>query len=166
MLRATYATNPGLAWKDIDIITCRNSLSKLYDFAIGEALDFEIDAEIFGNSMLLTRKEKRNVETLDGYRGYGFTIPRKYNEWDDLARGSSSRHRIVRFGFRSLTYLFRIEADGYPKDMAKPLAEFARESSEHLSDCDDFKKKFRKQLTLNRWPLVSQPKKTGSLSVM
>ena len=95
-----------------------------------------------GNSVFLTRKERGNIEILDGYRGYGFTIPRKYNEWDDLARGSSSRHRIVRFRFHSLTYLFRIEADGYPKVMAKPLAEYARESSEHSSDCDDFKKSF------------------------
>ena len=43
MLQASYATNSGLVWKDTDVITCRNSLTKLHNFAIGESKDLQVE---------------------------------------------------------------------------------------------------------------------------
>lgn len=82
--------------RNIDLVTDRNSLRKLYRWATGVAdRDFRIDVELVGNTCLFTRREEADIEFIDTFRGYG-------QEYKDVAtmlsKGSENatgHHRII-----------------------------------------------------------------------
>ena len=113
MLRASYEVHPELDLEDIDVIICRNSMVKLLDFVTANPRNFEMDVEVVGDKALFIRKEKQTTEFISEFRGFGRTLPEEYTRWDSTVKGSSSHHRIARYGFAGLNYLLRFESDGY-----------------------------------------------------
>ena len=97
---------------DVDVVICRNTLSKLYDFVSTNSMTFEMDVEIVAGKALFVRKEKKNTEVITEFRGYGYAFPDEYTRWDSAVKGSSSHHRVLKFDFAGLTYLLRFESSG------------------------------------------------------
>lgn len=118
MFRAIYEMHPGFHLDDVDIVICRNTMAKLFDFVTTNSKSFEIDVEIIGGKAMFIRKEKNTTEFIDAFRGFGYTFPEEYTNWDSAVRGSSSHHRIAKYGLAGLKYLVRFESDGYlPKNV-------------------------------------------------
>lgn len=118
MFRAIYEVHPQMDLKDVDVVICRNTMAKLYDFVTMNTKNFEIDIEIIGDKALFIRKERKATELIDGFRGFGYTFPEEYTRWDSEVKGSSSHHRVAEYEFAGLKYLLRFESDGYLAEKA------------------------------------------------
>jgi hypothetical protein len=123
MFRAMYELHPELDLKDVDVVICRNTMAKLFDFVTVNSKKFEIDVQIIGEKAVFSRKEKKATEFISEFRGFGFTFPQEYTRWDSAVKGSSSHHRIVEYDFAGLKYLLRFESDGYLEENAGDVKE-------------------------------------------
>ncbi|KAI5987856.1 hypothetical protein EDD15DRAFT_1406470 [Pisolithus albus] len=107
-------------YRDLDLITDRNSLRKLLR-CIDRQHDktFRIDVDLLGKTCLLTRREETLTDTINEFRGYGHeyvlaaTRPRRGSEQE------ISHHRIIRYDFGGLKVLLRSAVDAY----AEPASE-------------------------------------------
>ena len=113
MLRAIYEVHPKIVLDDIDVVICRNTMAKLFDFVTMNSKNFETEVEIIGDKAVFVRKERKNTEIIDGFRGFGHTFPEEYTRWDSGVKGSSSHHRVAECVFADLKYLLRFESDCY-----------------------------------------------------
>lgn len=113
MFRAIYEVHPALDLEDVDVVICRNTMGKLFDFVTTNSRRFEIDVEIIGDKAVFIRKERKATEFIDEFRGFGHTFPEEYTRWDSAVKGSSSHHRIAEYEFAGLKYLLRFQSDGY-----------------------------------------------------
>ena len=118
MFRAIYELRPEINLDDIDVVICRNTMAKLFDFVTVNSKAFEIDVEIIGDKAVFVRKEKKTTEVIDGFRGFGHNFPEKYTRWDSEVKGSSSHHRVAEYVFGGLKYLLRFESDCYLAEKA------------------------------------------------
>ena len=119
--RAIYEVHPELDLEDVDVVICRNTMAKLFDFVTINSKIFEIDVEIIGEKAVFIRKEKKTTEFIDEFRGFGHTFPEEYTRWDSAVKGSSSHHRVAECEFAGLKYLLRFESDGYLAEKAGDL---------------------------------------------
>ncbi|KAI6106598.1 hypothetical protein EV401DRAFT_2077827 [Pisolithus croceorrhizus] len=107
-------------YRDLDLITDRNSLRKLLR-CIDRQHDktFRIDVDLLGKTCLLTRCEETLTDTIKEFRGYGHeyvlaaTKPRRGSEEE------ISHHRIISYDFGGLKILLRSAVDAY----AEPSSE-------------------------------------------
>lgn len=113
MFRAIFEVHPEFDLEHVDVIICRNTMAKLFDFVTTNSRSFEIDVEIIGDKSVFVRKERKTTEFIDAFRGFGHTFPEEYTRWDSAVKGSSSHHRIAEYEFAGLNYLLRFESDGY-----------------------------------------------------
>jgi len=58
MFRAIYEVHPELNLEDVDVVICRNTMAKLFDFVTINSKSFELDVEIMGDKAVFIRKEK------------------------------------------------------------------------------------------------------------
>ncbi|KAI9849754.1 MAG: hypothetical protein M1838_006255 [Thelocarpon superellum] len=113
MFLALYEQRPDLVLDEVDVVICRNSMSKLLDFVSGRVKAWEMEVEMVGDKAVFVRKEARATEMIDGFRGFGHTFPEEYTTWDRDVRGSSSHHRVARYELAGWTYLVRFECAAY-----------------------------------------------------
>lgn len=104
-------TAPDIDLNSFDIITDRRNLRLLDDFVCGRRQDeFRIDAEIVGNSLLLTRWI--DWEQRAGYSGgYGKEFEKKFTEIPECAKGSLVHKRAVAYTLGGLRMMVRFEVD-------------------------------------------------------
>ena len=118
MFRALYELHPEINLDDVDVVICRNTMAKLFDFVTVNSKTFEIDVETIGHKTVFIRKEKKTTEVIDGFRGFGHNFPEEYTRWDSEVKGSSSHHRVAEYVFGDLKYLLRFESDCYLSEKA------------------------------------------------
>lgn len=123
MFRAIYGVRPEINLDDVDVVICRNTMAKLFDFVTVNSKNFEIDVEIIGDKAIFIRKERKTTEIVDGFRGFGHTFPEEYTRWDSEVKGSSSHHRVAEYVFADLKYLLRFESDCYLAEKAVSVKE-------------------------------------------
>lgn len=112
MFRAIYEVHPELDLEEVDVVICRNTMGKLFDFVMNYSKNFEIDVEIVGNKAIFVRKEKKTTGFMN-FQGFGHTFPKEYTRWDSAVKGSTSHHRVAEYEFAGLKYLVRFSSDGY-----------------------------------------------------
>ncbi|KAI6038190.1 hypothetical protein EDC04DRAFT_2868498 [Pisolithus marmoratus] len=99
-------------YRDLDLITGRNSLRKLLR-CIDQQHDktFRIDVDLLGKTCLLTRCEETLTDTINEFRGYG----QEYELAATKARRGSekdiSHYRIISYHLGGLNVLLRSAAD-------------------------------------------------------
>lgn len=76
MFRAILAMRPDFPFEDINVVICRNTMVKLFDFVVGSTRGFEIDVEMIGSHTMFVRREKKNTEIITGFRGFGINFRR------------------------------------------------------------------------------------------
>lgn len=118
MFRAIYEMHPEIDLGDVDVVICRNTMGKLFDFVTVNSKSFEIEVEMIGDKAVFVRKEKNTTEVIDGFRGFGHTFPEEFTRWDSEVKGSSSHHRVAEFAFGNMKYLLRFESDCYLAEKA------------------------------------------------
>ena len=99
MFAALDLMKPDFDFGEVDVVTNRNSLRKLLNFASGRVSEsFRIDVDMVHRTMFLTRRE-RVRRTKSGARnaGYGHNFERAFTEMEKGLEESSGHHRVIRY---------------------------------------------------------------------
>ena len=121
LVRAVLEMHPDFCFGEIDIITDRSPLRKLFAFATNESEGFQFCIQFIGKTALFVRTEKRTRDEipLGDFQGYRQAFEDAYTKVASSAQGSTSHHRIVEYGFGEFRLLVRSAIDAYFKDFAK-----------------------------------------------
>nr|POE56633.1 hypothetical protein CFP56_33605 [Quercus suber] len=121
LLRALYVAQPDFDATHIDVVTDRNNIRKLLSFVNPEMAkhgleEFEIKAQIIGNTVWLQREEAKVQEIIPPheFRGYGHEFEKAYTT--NVIAGTTGHHRIISYRFGRFDMLVRHETDGYVKE--------------------------------------------------
>ncbi|KAF8855691.1 hypothetical protein BDZ45DRAFT_654934, partial [Acephala macrosclerotiorum] len=116
---AILTMQPSYSFLPTALITDRNSLRKLLDFASGHRReDWRIEVELVKETLFLTRWEKNWVQIITGSfnSGYGHEFENAFLKFEEGLEDSSTHHRIVEYEIGGMKWVVRFEADGYIKD--------------------------------------------------
>ncbi|ERF75695.1 hypothetical protein EPUS_01525 [Endocarpon pusillum Z07020] len=114
LFRALQVMKPEFSLNDIDLVTNRNSLRKLFDFVKGRARDsFRIDLHMVQKTLFLTRRERNTREIIYGSRdsGYGHNFEHTFSTPEPGIEDSASHHRVIRYALGDLNCVVRFEVD-------------------------------------------------------
>ncbi|KAJ4357269.1 uncharacterized protein N0V89_001844 [Didymosphaeria variabile] len=117
--RALATMNPSLKLDDIDIVTRRNSLRKLLDFAAGKAQDpFRMDFHMVNDTLFISRKEGSAAFMIHGPHnaGYGHSFEATFTKAQTGLDQSYSHHRVIRYPLGHLNCVVQFEVDAYYDD--------------------------------------------------
>lgn len=105
---------------EIDIITDRSPLRKLFEFVSSENEDFQFGVQVVGKTAMFVRMEQQTREMIPQgqFQGYRRAFQEGYTKIASSAEGSTSYHRIVEYGFGGLRLLVRSAVDAYLGDSA------------------------------------------------
>ena len=129
---------PSFAFADIDVITDRRPLRKLFDFVkanfsedgVSDASartsarttisdDFQFEVEVVGSTVLFIRKEfaTRDQIPRGQFQGYRRAFEEAYTNLKPAAKGSTSHHRVMQYRFAGLRLLVRSSFDAYLENL-------------------------------------------------
>lgn len=114
IFQALSVVNPEYNFTSVDLVTNRNSLRKLLDFAEGRARDnFRIDLSIVGETLFLSRHELKTREKLTkhGHAGFGHNFEKAFSEHQESLRDSTGHHRVIKYVLGNLNCVVRYEVD-------------------------------------------------------
>jgi hypothetical protein len=107
---------PSYSLLPIALVTDRNSLRKLFDFASGRpGENWRIEVELIRETLFLTRWEKNPVRIITGsfHSGHGHEFENAFLKFEEGLEDSSSHHRIEEYEIGGMKWVVRFEADGY-----------------------------------------------------
>ena len=113
---------PSFSFDELDIISDRRPIRKLYGFVTGDPGAFEFGVEIVGSTALFIRIEKQTRDVPGGYQGYRRTFEENYTKIARAALGSTSHHRIIRYDFGGLQCLVRSAVDAFIRSAEELLS--------------------------------------------
>ena len=137
MFRAIDEEHPELDLRDVDVVICRNTMAKLYEFVTTKSENFEIDVEIMGDTALFVRKQADTTKFVNDVHRFGLAFPEEYTTWDTAVKGSVSHRRVVEYEFAGLKYLLRFESVGYLAEKAKHAKKAASQQQGGMTDLAD-----------------------------
>ncbi|TVY46172.1 hypothetical protein LOCC1_G004319 [Lachnellula occidentalis] len=114
--KALLTMHPNFDMKPIGLVTDRNSLRKLLQFASGKvSRSWRIDVDVVEETMFLSRWEENQILIITGARdsGFGHEFEKAFLSFDANLQESSGHHRIVRYNLGGIESLVRFEVDGY-----------------------------------------------------
>lgn len=109
--------NPHFNFQDVDLVTNRNSLRKLFDFVEGRARDsFRIDLNLVNKTLFLTRREKTTRGHLRGTAdnsSFGHNFQQMFSQHNPRLEDSTGHHRVIAYSLGALKCVIRFEVDAY-----------------------------------------------------
>lgn len=105
---------PEFSLNDVDLVTNRNSLRKLFDFVNGRARDsFRIDLHMVEKTLFLTRRERNARGIICGSMdsGFGHNFEHAFSTPEPGIENSASHHRVIRYALGDLNCVVRFEVD-------------------------------------------------------
>ncbi|RPA74636.1 hypothetical protein BJ508DRAFT_366106 [Ascobolus immersus RN42] len=116
IFRALAITDPSFSFDNIDIVTDRTVLRKLFRFIraghLGKRDRFQFAVQRVGGVTLFTRNEVKTTDYFRGDRGYGFAFEKEFTCWPKGLEDSTGHHRVVKYNLcGSLGIMMRFEAD-------------------------------------------------------
>lgn len=106
--------DPEYNFTGVDLVTNRNSLRKLLDFAEGRARDsFRIDLSIIGETLFLTRHERNARQKLNNHNNssFGHNFENAFSEPQEGLEDSTGHHRVIKYVLGNLNCVVRYEVD-------------------------------------------------------
>ncbi|KAK3186844.1 hypothetical protein K4F52_004288 [Lecanicillium sp. MT-2017a] len=124
LFRAVYTTNPSFDLSQVDIVSDRNNIRKLYAFVNPSSQKysrepFTIGVEVVGDTVIFCRQETAVVQVIKPgeFFGYGHEFEKNYTK--EQVQGSTGHHRIISYRFCDLSLVIRSETDGYVDDQTQ-----------------------------------------------
>ena len=123
LVLAVQKSQPEFDFTEIDIVTDRRPIRKLYGFVTGELIPFRFGVTIIGNTALFTRMENNTRDELatSSFQGYREAFETAYTKTVIEARGSTSHHRILDYDLGGLRFLVRYAVDAFFEHKAREL---------------------------------------------
>lgn len=119
---ALLTMQPTYSLLSVALVTDRNSLRKLFDFASGNPRqDWRIYTELVNGTLFLIRRDVDKGRAMVGSSnpGYGHSIEEKFVRFGKDIENSSRHHRIIEYDIGGMKWVVRFEADGYYKTVSK-----------------------------------------------
>ena len=116
IFQALSAVGSGFRFDDVDLVTNRNNLRKLWKWVEGGARhSFRIDLDIIKDTLFMTRWEANDSTLRSGSHtpGYGSNFEKTCSTQKDGLRDSTDHHRVVRYALGPLECVVRSEVDAY-----------------------------------------------------
>ena len=116
MFAALDLMKPDFDFGSVDLVTNRNSLRKLFNFASGRApQSWRVDVNLVQNTLILTRRERSTREVIQGSRnvGYGHNFERAFTKPQKGLEDSSAHERFARYTMGELNCVVRFEVDAW-----------------------------------------------------
>jgi hypothetical protein len=118
LFAALEVVKPAYSLLPISLVTDRNSLRKLFDFASGTrgvGSWWQIEVEVVENTMIFTRWEKDSYRFVTGSfnSGYGHEFEKAFIKFNSDLEDSMAHHRIIEYEIGGMKWVVRSEADGY-----------------------------------------------------
>jgi hypothetical protein len=135
MFAALDLMKPDFDFSGVDLVTNRNSLRKLLDFASGRISDsFRIDVNLVNSTLFLTRRERSTRNVIQGFRnsGYGHNFERAFTKPQEGLEDSNGHHRVARYEMGKLNCVVRFEVDACCEGEGAE----ERSEEEHPSGCN------------------------------
>ncbi|KAL9104851.1 MAG: hypothetical protein Q9163_000237 [Psora crenata] len=137
LIHAVNTVQPKFDFDNINIITDRRPIRKLFGFVKGDhgkaefgpdsAFKFGVRIEDNGTAMLTRIEEetREDIKIEPKYRGQGYrkAFEESYTKIAASGRGSTSHHRIVSYKLGGLSFLVRYAVDGYLEDRVHPVTD-------------------------------------------
>ncbi|KAL5501869.1 hypothetical protein ACEPAH_9130 [Sanghuangporus vaninii] len=112
LVRAVDHLSPDFDFSSIDIVTDRNNLRKLLRWINGTiSLDFRIDLQLSGSTVLFARYESTKVEVESGRLGFGRNFEQYTTKRLAGCESSTGHHRIITYDYGNLKLMVRFEVD-------------------------------------------------------
>ncbi|KAK1595553.1 uncharacterized protein LY79DRAFT_602861 [Colletotrichum navitas] len=114
MFRAAVFMNPDVSFDEIDVVTNRNSLRKLFNFCHGRIReDFRLNLHLVRNTLIVERCEKRTLEIICGSRntGWGRNFEEASVKFPAGLEQSLGHHRTLRYPLGALSCAVQFEVD-------------------------------------------------------
>ncbi|EFQ33871.1 hypothetical protein CGRA01v4_10767 [Colletotrichum graminicola] len=124
MFRAAAFMNPDASFNEIDIVTNRNSLRKLFNFCLGRSReDFRLNLHLVRNTLIVERCEKLTSVIINGSpsTGWGRNFEEASAKFPAGLEKSLGHHRTLRYSLGALSCAVQFEVDAsYDPDSGKP----------------------------------------------
>ncbi len=123
--------NPSFKFEDVDVVTDRNNLKKLFNFASGRARDsFRIDLEMVQNTLFMTRRDRntRSFIHMSKHPGFGHNFERAFTTSEPGLEDSTGHHRVLRYALGHLNCVVRFEVDACCKETRQGTRNMTRPS--------------------------------------
>lgn len=118
LFQALSVMKQTVSFKDVDVVTNRNSLRKLFNFVRGRPSgDFRIDMHIVRDTLFLTRRERNVRDVLHGsLDSFGHGFERACVTQEEHLKDSTAHHRVISYQLGNLKCVVRFEVDAYKDD--------------------------------------------------
>lgn len=110
---------PDFNFTEIDVVTDRRPLHRLFGFVTGELKSFKFGINRHGKTALFTRIEENTRDNEP--QGYREGLERTHLKIDSVGKGSTSHHRIVCYNFGGMTLLLRFAVDAYLENLVSKV---------------------------------------------
>jgi hypothetical protein len=118
MFAALGVMNPNYQFKDIDVLSDRNSLRTLLEFVQGKANGpLRLDLFCISNTLVIIRNESKWWKYADG-KSYGCNFEDQFTRPAAGMEDATNHYRAIRFPMGPLNVVVRFEADAYDDGVA------------------------------------------------
>lgn len=114
LFQALSVMRPDFNFMNVDLISNRNSLRKLFGFVTGRLhRSFRIDLQMVHETLFLIRREQhvREIVRATSNSGFGHNFEREFSTPQPGLENSISHHRVVRYALGNLNCVIRFEVD-------------------------------------------------------
>lgn len=117
IFQALVVMNPTVRFNDIDIVVNKNILQRLYNFASFKrgSSAFDVDLDMVQDILFISRREAKAKKKQCS--GYGRNFEKSFTTEDPQLPQAKGHHRAIRYKLGGLSFVVRIEADGYYSDV-------------------------------------------------
>ncbi|KAI0514675.1 hypothetical protein F5B22DRAFT_610336 [Xylaria bambusicola] len=120
LFRAAATMNPSVNFMDVDIVTTRNSLRKLFAFCGGVGLtSFRVDLSMIHNTLFIERFEKTSRAIMGGAEetGYGSSFEKASTILPREAKNCVQYHRALKYMLGELNCVVSFEVDAFYQNL-------------------------------------------------
>jgi len=128
--------HPDYNMRPIELVTDRNSLRKLLDFASDKTGSWRIDADLIGDTMFFSQWEVERIQIINGEQdtGYGHEFEKAFTTFDPELKDSIGHNRIVRYKLGDTDCMVRFEAGAYVESEASLTNSTSDDGGESKTD--------------------------------
>src|SRR5271167_4685593 len=110
LFRSVYSLFPKFDPRSIDLVTDLDNLRQLFDVVCGKSSpDFRIDIEVIENTVLLTRRSRKNKTYFREVMGYGHEFEKTFTQHPKGLRESGGHYRVIQYTLSGLNIVLRLE---------------------------------------------------------
>ncbi|KAL9127886.1 MAG: hypothetical protein Q9217_003322 [Psora testacea] len=113
MLRAVQASDATFAFSEIDIVTGRTPMGKLYGVAAGGTSAFQFGILVVHGTVIFSCVEGRYNPPAGIFTGYREQFLRAYTKRQTKEKWGAAHHCVLRYTFGGLAFLVRTNVDAY-----------------------------------------------------